>query len=104
MTARAAAGLFVLVAAPIAIWHDMLGAVLESFRWNLTYLSTELGPWLLFIAAIGFLIPVAISDGRPPDTRLYPHLQRAYIGWASVLYILACILAIEVTDVWSYLP
>jgi hypothetical protein len=104
VTARAAAGLIVLVAAPIIIWHDMLGAVLASFRWNFTYFFSELGPWVLFIAAIAFLIPVARSDGRPPDTRLYPHVMRACIVWSSCLYILGCILAIEVTDVWSYLP
>jgi hypothetical protein len=104
VTRRAFGGLLLLVAAPIAIWHKMLSAVLSSFHFNFTYLFSELSPWLLFIAAIGFLVPVAISDGRPPETRLYPHLQRAYIAWGSCLYLLACLLAVEVTDVWSYLP
>jgi hypothetical protein len=101
---RAAGWLLLLVAAPIAIWHQTLGAVLASFRWNFTYVATELSPWLLFIAAIAFLIPVAVSDGRKPASRLYPRARRAYVAWGTSLYLLGCILAIEVTDIWSYMP
>jgi hypothetical protein len=104
VTARAAGWLLLLVAAPIVIWHEMLGAVLSSFQLSLTYLVTELGPWLLFIAAITFLVPVALSEGRAPDDRLDPHTRRAYIAWGTVLYLLGCILAVEVTDIWSYMP
>jgi hypothetical protein len=101
---RAAGGLIVLAAAPVAIWHQMLGDVLASFRFNLTYVFSELSPWLLFIAAIAFLIPVALADGRTPTSRLYPRAWRAYASWGTVLYLLGCILAVEAADIWSYLP
>ena len=104
MTARAGGWLLLLIAAPVVVWHDMLSAVLASFRLSFTYVATELSPWLLFIASIAFLIPVALSDGRTPASRLYPRGRRAYIAWGTVLYLLGCILAIEVTDIWSYMP
>jgi hypothetical protein len=104
VTARAAGWLLLLIAAPLAVWHDMLGAVLASFRPSMTYVLTELSPWLLFIASIAFLVPVALSDGRTPASRLYPRARRAYIAWGTVLYLLGCILAVEVTDIWSYMP
>ena len=104
MTVRSAGWLAALIAAPLVIWHEMLGAVLASFQLSFTYLCTELGPWLLFIAAIAFLIPVALSDGRTHESRLYPRARRAYIAWGTVLYLLGLILAVEVADIWSYMP
>jgi hypothetical protein len=104
VTVRSAGWLVALAAAPVVIWHEMLGAVLSSFRLSFTYVSTDLSPWLLFVAAIAFLIPVAFSDGRTHESRLYPRGRRAYIAWGTVLYLLGCILAVEVADIWSYLP
>jgi hypothetical protein len=104
VSTRAAGWLLLLIAAPLFIWHEMLGAVLASFRLSLNYVATELSPWLLFIAAIAFLVPVARSEGRAPDDRLNPHTRRTYIAWGTVLYLLGCILAVEVADIWSYLP
>jgi hypothetical protein len=104
VTVRSAGWLAALVAAPLIIWHQMLGAVLGSFRLSVTYVCTELSPWLLFIVALAFLIPVAFSEGRTQESRLYPRARRAYIAWGTVLYLLGCILAVEVADIWSYMP
>ena len=102
MRTRAIGWLLALIVIPIVLWHRVLGDVLSSFHWSLTYVLAELSPWLLLLAAIAFLVPVAVSDGRTPASRLYPRARRAYIAWGSVLYILGCVLAVELTDIWSY--
>jgi hypothetical protein len=94
--------LVVLVIAPLALWHRVLGSILGSFHWSLTYLVGELSPWVLLVAGVGFLVPVAVSTGRSPESRLYPRARRAYIAWGTVVYLLGLILAVEVAEVWHY--
>jgi hypothetical protein len=91
-----------LAIAPVAIWHRVLGDILASFHWDLTYVLSELSPWLLLIAGIAFFIPVAVSTGRSPESRLYPRARRAYMAWGTCVYLLGLVLAIEVTEVWHY--
>jgi len=100
--ALALGSLLALAAAPFAIWHRMLGDILSSFSWSLSYVVAELTPWLLFLAAIAFLVPVAASVGRDPESRLYPRARRAYIAWGTVAYMLGLILALQVAEVWRY--
>jgi hypothetical protein len=99
--AGALAGLAALLGLPIAVWHNVLRDVLSSFHWSLNYFVSELTPWLLFVAAVGFLVPVALSAGRTPQSRLYPRARRAYIAWGTVLYLLGCILAVELSEIWN---
>jgi uncharacterized membrane protein len=99
---RATGWLLALIAIPIALWHRVIGDVLSSFHWSLRYVLAELSPWLVLLAAIAFLVPVAVSEGRSPASRLYPRARRAYIAWGTVLYVLGCVLAVQLTDIWSY--
>jgi hypothetical protein len=101
-TARAFAQLVALAIAPCLIWHRMLGDILASFRWSPTYVLSELSPWILLIVGITFLVPVAVSVERSPESRLYPRARKAYIAWGTVCYVLGLILAVEVTEVWHY--
>ena len=102
----AAAGAFgwllTLILAPLLLWHRMLSDILRSFHPSLTYLIAELSPWLLLCAGVTFLVPVAISAGRSPESRLYPRGRRAYIAWGTVVYLLGLILAVQVAEVWHY--
>lgn len=102
MTAAAFGGLLALLAFPVAVWHGLLGDVLISFHWNLNYFVSELTPWFLMLAAVAFLVPVALSAGRSPQSRLYPRGRRAYIAWGSALYLLGCILAVELAEIWNF--
>ncbi len=101
-TALAFAQLLGLAVGPGLIWHRVLGDILASFRWDPTYMLSELSPWILLIVGIGFLVPVAVSVGRSPESRLYPRARRAYIAWGTVVYLLGLILALEVAEVWHY--
>lgn len=94
--------LLALLLAPLALWHNVLASILASFHWNLTYVASELSPWLLLAAGVAFLVPVAVSTGRSPESRLYPRARRSFIAWGTSVYLLGVILAVEVAAVWRY--
>src|SRR5947209_4605868 len=100
--AGAVGALLVLMAIPLALWHRVLHDVLVSFHWNVSYAAAELGPWLLLLAGVGFLVPVAVSSGLHPESRLYPRGRRSYFVWGIVLYLLGALLAAELFEVWAY--
>lgn len=100
--AAAIGALLLLTAVPLALWHRVLHDVLLSFQWNVSYAAAELGPWLLLLAGILFLLPVAVSSGLDPDSRLYPRGRRAYFVWGVVLYLMGALLAAQLFEVWGY--
>jgi hypothetical protein len=91
----------VLTILPIALWHRVLDDIVASFNWSFSYVA-ELSPWFLLLAGVAFLVPVAISAGSNPESRLYPRARRAYMGWGSVLYLLGFALTIQMFEVWSF--
>jgi hypothetical protein len=48
---------------------------------------------------MAFLLPVAVSAGRPPESRIYPRARNAYAGWGVTLYLLGFLLALQVAEV-----
>jgi hypothetical protein len=94
--------LLLLAVVPLALWHQVLRDVLVSFHWNVSYAAAELGPWLLLLAGVLVLVPVAVSAGLHPESRLYPRGRRAYLVWGVVLYLLGAVLAAELFEVWGY--
>jgi hypothetical protein len=92
----------VLALVPLALWYRVLSDVLASFQWSVSYVGAELGPFLLLLGGVVFLLPVAISAGLHPESRLYPRARRSYFVWGVVLYLLGAMLAVELFDVWSY--
>jgi hypothetical protein len=89
---------FALAAAPVAIWHGLIAQIAGHFRWQFGYLATVWAPWLILASGVAFLIPVALSSGRPPASRLYPRSRRAYLAWGLVLYLLGLGLAIQLAQ------
>jgi hypothetical protein len=95
------AWLLALTLIPLALWHRVIGDILTSFHWSANYVFSELSPWLLLLGGIAFMLPVAISAGRHPESRLYPRSRRVYAAWGTVLYLMGVMLAVEVAQVWS---
>ena len=91
-----------LVLIPFLLWHRVIRDVVASFHWSLTYAAVDLGPWLLLALGVAFLLPVAISSGLHPESRLYPRGRRSYFIWGVVLYLLGSVLVIELYNLWSY--
>jgi hypothetical protein len=87
---------------PVVVWHRVLGDIMGSFHWSFSYAVGELSPWFLLLAGVVFLLPVAVSAGRHPESRLYPRARKAYIGWGTVLYLLGMILVVQMAQVWRY--
>lgn len=93
--------LLALTILPVALWHDLLADTLGRFHWSVSYIASELSPWFLLVAGLAFLLPVAVSAGRTPESRLYPRARRAYLGWGVVLYLLGLALAVQESELWT---
>lgn len=94
--------LVLLVCAPLLLWHRVLSDILVSFNWSFSYLVSELSPWFLLLAGVAFLVPVAVSVGRSPESRLYPRSRRTYMAWGTVVYLLGLALTVQLAEVWRY--
>ncbi|MFL5823405.1 MAG: hypothetical protein ACJ764_08190 [Solirubrobacteraceae bacterium] len=91
-----------LAAAPLILWHRVFGDILGSFQLTLSYLATDLGPWLLLAAGVACLLPVALSVDLDPESRFYPRSRSVYFMWGVVLYLLGIVLVIQLYDLWNY--
>lgn len=95
---------FVLAAAlPPILWHRAIAAVASDFRIEPEYLSGWTG-YVLIVLGLCFLLPVLVSIGRTPESRLYPRGRNAYAGWGVSLYLLGCVIASQVAAVTALHP
>jgi hypothetical protein len=90
---------FILAAAlPPILWHRAIAAVAMDFRLEIPYLTG----WIAYaMIALGllFFVPVVISIGRRPGSRLYPRARNAFIGWGVSCYVLGVALATQVAQI-----
>ncbi len=93
-----AVGFVAAAALPVLLWHRAMAAVAHDFRLDLQYLSGWTG-YALLAAGLAFLLPVVISIGRTPPSRLYPRARNAYAGWGVSLYLLGFAIAAQVAAV-----
>jgi hypothetical protein len=98
------AGFGLAAALPALLWHRAIGAIATDFRIELEYLVTGWTGYALIGAGLLFLIPVVVSIGRSPESRLYPRSRNAYAGWGVVLYLLGIALASQVAAVTAVHP
>jgi len=81
---------------PVVLWHRAIAIVAEDFRFDVDYLVTGWTAYALIALGLLFFVPVVISIGRRPDSRLYPRSRRAYVAWGVSLYTLGIMLASQV--------
>jgi hypothetical protein len=81
---------------PVILWHRARGLIAADFRFELEYLVTGWTAYVLIGLGLLFFIPVVVSIGRRPDSRLYPRSRGAYLGWGVSLYTLGIMLATQV--------
>jgi hypothetical protein len=81
---------------PVILWHRAMGLIAADFRFELEYLVTGWTAYVLIGLGLLFFIPVVLSIGRRPDSRLYPRSRGAYLGWGVSLYTLGIMLATQV--------
>jgi hypothetical protein len=73
-----------------------MAMIAEDFRLEAEYLVTGWTAYGLIALGLLFFVPVVVSIGRRPDSRLYPRSRGAYAGWGLSLYTLGIMLASQV--------
>jgi hypothetical protein len=89
----------VAAALPIVLWHRAIELVASDFRLELDYLVTGWTGYGLIGLGLFFMVPVVISIGHKPTSRLYPRGRNAYAGWGLSLYLLGLMLASQVAAI-----
>ena len=89
-------GFLAAAALPVALWHRAIAMIAEDFRIDAEYLLTGWLGYGLIVLGLLVMIPVLLSIGRHPESRLYPHSRNALIGWGVSLYLLGMIVAVQV--------
>ena len=92
-------GLLAALVGPLVVWREAIGAVATDFVWDLDYLIMGWTGYALIAAGLLFMLPVVISIGHHPESRLYPRSRNAYIGWGITLYLLGCAIATQVAQI-----
>ena len=93
------AGYLAAVVLPLALWHEPIAAIAADFRMELGYLVTGWTAYSLIALGLLFFLPVLVSIGRHPESRLYPRSRNAYAGWGITLYLLGFALASQVAQI-----
>ena len=73
-----------------------MAMIAEDFRLEADYLVTGWTAYGLIALGLLFFVPVVLSIGRRPDSRLYARSRGAYAGWGVSLYTLGIMLASQV--------
>lgn len=98
-----ALGFIFAAALPPVLWHRAIEAVASDFRFELDYLSGWTGYALIALGLL-FFVPVVLSIGRLPESRLYPRSRNAYSAWGVCLYILGFAIASQVAAITNLHP
>lgn len=93
------AGFVAAAALPFVLWHRAIALIASEFRLELDYLVTGWTAYALIGAGLAFLVPVVVSIGHTPESRLYPRGRNAYAGWGLTLYLLGIMLATQVAQI-----
>jgi hypothetical protein len=75
------------------MWHSEIAVMAGDFHLEAGYLVTGWSGYALMSLGLLLLLPVVLSVGRHPDSRLYPRLRNVYLGWGTSLYLMGVALA-----------
>ena len=92
-------GFAVAAVMPGVLWHRAIGIIASDFRLEAEYLVTGWTGYGLIALGLVFFVPVVLSIGRTPESRLYPRSRNAYAGWGISLYLMGIPLASQVAAV-----
>ncbi len=95
------AGFAAAAALPIVLWHRAIALIASDFRLDAHYLVTGWLGYGLIAGGLLFLIPVLLSIGRTPDSRLYPRSRNALFAWGVSCYLLGIALAVQVAAIMN---
>ena len=93
------AGFLGAAALPVVLWHRAIALVATDFRIDAKYLISGWLGYGLILTGLLLFVPVLISIGRKPDSRLYPRSRNALLGWGISFYLLGLALAVQVAQI-----
>ena len=76
----ALAAFILAAAAPLLLWHHPIEAMADDFRLNAGYILTGWSGYTLIASGLLLMLPVLVSVGLRPDSRLYPRSRNVFIG------------------------
>ncbi len=91
-------GFLAAAALPPLLWHRAIAAIAADFEMDIPYLTGWIAYALIAIGLL-FFVPVLVSIGRRPDSRLYPRARNAYAAWGISCYLLGIALATQVAQI-----
>ena len=83
-------------AVPGYLYRDLLGQVVANFALDVDYIAFGASGFTLMALGLLVALPVVLSIGRNPDSRLYPRSRGALAGWGVSLYLLGITLVIQI--------
>jgi hypothetical protein len=89
-------GLIAAGAVPAFLYHELLGQVWHNFTLDVGYIAFGASGFALMTLGLLAALPVVLSIGRDPDSRLYPRSRGALAGWSVSLYLLGIMLVIQI--------
>ena len=101
LRAGALAAFVAAAALPVLAWHNVAERFASDFRLQLGYLISSWSGFALIALGLACLIPVVISVGLKPDSRLYPRSRRALTAWGTSLYLLGLGLSVQIAQIAS---
>jgi hypothetical protein len=94
--AFALAGLIAAGVVPTFLYRDLLSNVVRNFTLDVGYIAFGASGFALMTLGLLASLPVVLSIGRNPDSRLYPRSRGALAGWGVSLYLLGISLVIQI--------
>ena len=92
-------GFLCAAALPFILWHRAIALIASDFRIDANYLLTGWLGYALIAFGLLILVPVLLSIGRHPESRLYPRSRNALLGWGVSLYLLGMAVAVQVAAI-----
>ena len=89
-------GLIAAGAVPAVLYRDLLTQVWRNFTLDVGYIAFGASGFALMGLGLLASLPVVLSIGRNPDSRLYPRSRGALAGWGMSLYLLGMVLVIQI--------
>lgn len=81
---------------PAVLYRDLLGKVTGSFTLDAGWIVFGASGFALMALGLIAALPVVLSIGRTPDSRLYPRSRSALAGWGVSLYLMGALLVVQI--------
>jgi hypothetical protein len=92
----ALAGLIAAGVAPVYLYRALISDLMEGFSLEFSYIVFGISGFALIALGLLVNLPVVLSIGRDPESRLYPRSRAALAGWGTSLYLLGALLVIQI--------